>query len=446
MSTRRRRRRGLQLRLTTLYAVPFIIAVTAGIALFSFGESVSAPASETVGDVRIIRDPPTDFYEERMFRVIALTVLIASVVAVIGGWITAGRLLRPLRAIIATAQDISATSLDRRLGKTGDDDEFTDLAETLDSVFERLEAAFASQRRFVANASHELRTPLAAERALLQVALADPDATADTLREACREVLALGAAQERLVDALLTLASGEQGVEQAEPVDLAEIAAAAIRRRSSEAKVRGVRVDATLGPAVGAGDPRLAESLVANLVDNAVRYNIDGGWIEVVTSTVQDATPPTTQSTGSQTGRAAARLAAQGAGAPVRDAPGPAAGDGAPAARGVGRLLPWGAGAPVRGAAGATTRGAGSTVREVARLTVRNTGPAVPAEEIGRLLQPFQRLEGQRIGRAASGHGLGLAIVQAIATAHGATLRVLPRPEGGLDVTVDFPLPVDRIA
>ena len=444
MSTRRRRRRGLQLRLTTLYAVPFIIAVTAGIALFSFGETVSAPASETVGNVRIIREPPTEIYEERMLRVMVLTVLIASVVAVIGGWLTAGRLLRPLRAIIATAQDISATSLDRRLGKTGDDDEFTDLAETLDSVFERLEAAFASQRRFVANASHELRTPLAAERALLQVALADPDATADSLREACREVLALGAAQERLVDALLTLASGEQGIEQAEPVDLAEIAAAAIRRRSSEAKVRGVRVDATLDPAVGAGDPRLAESLVANLVDNAVRYNTDGGWIEVITSTVQDAGPPLAPSAG-QPMSTAVQPAAPGAGIRGRDAPGSAAERGTSAARGVGRLLPWGGKSSVRGAAGPAARGAGSAVREAARLTVRNTGPAVPAEEIGRLLQPFQRLEGQRIGRAASGHGLGLAIVQAIATAHGATLRVTPRPEGGLDVTVDFP-PADRSA
>jgi signal transduction histidine kinase len=294
-----------------------------------------------------------------------LTVLVASIIAVVGGWVTAGRVLRPLRAIIATAQEISATSLHRRLGKAGADDEFTDLAETLDSVFERLEAAFASQRRFVANASHELRTPLAAERALLQVALADPDATADTLREACREVLALGVAQERLVDALLTLASSEQGVEQDEPVDLAAIAAAALRRRSAEAKVRGVQVGSALGPAVGAGDPRLAESLVANLVDNAVRYNIDGGWIEVSTA----------------------------------------------------------------------------TVRGAARLTVRNTGPVVPAAEVARLLQPFQRLEGQRIGRSEAyghGHGLGLAIVQAIATAHGADLRVLSRPDGGLDVTVDF--------
>ncbi|UWZ59913.1 HAMP domain-containing histidine kinase [Dactylosporangium aurantiacum] len=352
------------MRLTLLYAVPFVLAVVSGIGLFTYGSAATAPADDIYHSPAT---PPPSPGDDRMLRIIVATVLLSSCIAVVGGWITAGRVLRPLRAIIATAQDISANSLNRRLGRLGrkdkdEDDEFTDLAETLDSVFERLEAAFASQRRFVANASHELRTPLAAERALLQVALADPDATVDTLREACQEVLALGAAQERLVDALLTLASGEQGVERDEPVDLAEIAAAALRRRADEAKVRGVRVDTGLGPAVGAGDPRLAESLVANLVDNAVRHNVDGGWVEVSTATV--------------------------------------------------------GGAP--------------------RLTVRNTGAVVPADEVERLLQPFQRLEGQRIGRRTEGHGLGLAIVQAIATAHGAALRVLPRPEGGLDVTVDF--------
>ncbi|MFC5001240.1 sensor histidine kinase [Dactylosporangium cerinum] len=352
-----RGRRVLQARLTALYAVPFLLAVVAGIGLFSYGSASSAPVGP--GSPGPTPEPPVG--DDQMLRIIVVTLLISCLLAVIGGWVIAGRVLRPLRTIIANARDISATSLHRRLGRTGSGDEFTELAETLDNVFERLEAAFASQRRFVANASHELRTPLAAERALLQVALADPAATTETLREACHEVLALGAAQERLVDALLTLASGEQGVEQDEPVDLALLATAALHRRSAETKVRGVRVGTSLAPALGAGDPRLAESLVANLVDNAVRHNVDGGWIEVSTVSVPGA----------------------------------------------------------------------------ARLTVRNTGPVVPAEQIGRLLQPFQRLEGQRLGRT-DGHGLGLAIVQAIATAHGASLQILPRPEGGLDITVDF--------
>ena len=143
-----------------------------------------------------------------------------------GGWLIAGRLLRPLRTITATARDISASNLNRRLSLDGRDDEFAELGETLDDLFGRLEASFESQRHFVANASHELRTPLTAERTLLQVALADPDATAPTLRAACEQVLALGDQQERLIEALLTLATSEGGIEQWEPFDLAAVAVA----------------------------------------------------------------------------------------------------------------------------------------------------------------------------------------------------------------------------
>ena len=101
----------------------------------------------------------------------------SSVVAVVLGWLIAGRFLRPLRTITTTARDISASNLSRRLSITGRDDEFAELGETLDDLFARLEASFQAQRHFVANASHELRTPLTAERTLLQLALADPDAT-----------------------------------------------------------------------------------------------------------------------------------------------------------------------------------------------------------------------------------------------------------------------------
>jgi signal transduction histidine kinase len=200
------------------------------------------------------------------------------------GWLIAGRFLRPLRTITATARDISASNLNRRLDLTGRNDEFKDLGETLDDLFGRLEASFESQRHFVANASHELRTPLAAERTLLQVALADPGATAGTLRETCQQVLVLGDRQERLIEALLTLASSERGVEEWEPFDLAEVAGKVIDDRRQEAEHRGLRVHAALTAAPATGDPRLAESLVANLVDNAIRHNVPGGRVEVWTT------------------------------------------------------------------------------------------------------------------------------------------------------------------
>jgi signal transduction histidine kinase len=207
------------------------------------------------------------------------------VVAVALGWLIAGRFLRPLRKITATARDISASNLSRRLSITGRDDEFAELGETLDDLFTRLEASFQAQRHFVANASHELRTPLTAERTLLQLALADPDATVQTLRSTCQQLLALGYQQERLIDALLTLASSERGIDQWAPFDLAEIAAKAIMDRRREADRRSIRIDTTLDTATATGDPNLAGSLVENLVDNAIRHNLDSGQIEISTAT-----------------------------------------------------------------------------------------------------------------------------------------------------------------
>jgi signal transduction histidine kinase len=222
--------------------------------------------------------------DKEIIGAIALPVVV--LLAVAGGWLIAGRLLRPLRTITATARDISASNLGRRLRLGGRHDEFAELGETLNGLFARLEAAFESQRHFVANASHELRTPLTAERTLLQVALADPAASTATLRSACEEVLALGDRQERLIAALLTLASGEGGVDVWEPFDLAEIAGNVVAARREDAGRRGIEVSTALSAATTKGDPRLAESLVANLVDNAIRYNVTGGRVAISTVSI----------------------------------------------------------------------------------------------------------------------------------------------------------------
>jgi signal transduction histidine kinase len=284
-------------------------------------------------------------------------------VALALGWLIAGRFLRPLRTITATARYISASNLSGRLGLAGRDDEFTELGETLDDLFARLEASFQAQRHFVANASHELRTPLTAERTLLQVALADPDATVETLRSTCQQLLALGEQQERLIEALLTLADSERGTDQRQPFDLAELAGQAIVNRRQEASRRGIRIDAALNPAPANGDPRLADSLVANLVNNAIQHNIDGGQVEISTAVAGDK----------------------------------------------------------------------------AILSLSNTGAMIPPGDVDRLFQPFQRIGIERAGHSG-GHGLGLAIVRAIAGVHGATLTAKARPEGGLDIQLSFPL------
>jgi signal transduction histidine kinase len=268
----------LQMQLALLYAG----FLTCGAALLlvpilTIHQSIPAGA-----DGRVIAGIQAGTQAQVIRSVAILAGLVIASLAV--GWLIAGRFLRPLRTITATARDISASNLNRRLDLTGRNDEFKDLGETLDDLFGRLEASFESQRHFVANASHELRTPLAAERTLLQVALADPQATAGTLRETCQQVLVLGDRQERLIEALLTLASSERGVEQWEPFDLAEVAGKVLDDRRQEAEHRRLRVRAALTAAPATGDPRLAESLVANLVDNAIRHNAAGGRVEVWTT------------------------------------------------------------------------------------------------------------------------------------------------------------------
>jgi signal transduction histidine kinase len=212
------------------------------------------------------------------FGPVALILLVLAAASLVFGWLLADRLLRPVRVITAAAREISATNLSRRLPLDRRENELTALGRTLNDLFARLEASFQAQRHFVASASHELRTPLTAERTLLQVALADPSADVATLRAACEQVLALGTQTERLIDGLLTLATGERGIERRESFDLADIAARVVQ-------TRGGGLSPTLDPAPIAGDPRLTESLVANLADNALAYNVPGGWADIRTET-----------------------------------------------------------------------------------------------------------------------------------------------------------------
>jgi signal transduction histidine kinase len=181
------------------------------------------------------------------------------------------------------AREISSSNLGLRIAPHGPDDELRDLGETFDDLLGRLERSFEAQRQFVANASHELRTPLARQRALVQYALSDPQPTLDTWRATFERVLVAEEQQERLLEALFTLARGERGLERRLPVDFADVAHGVLQSRGADVEALGLHVEARLEHAVVRGDPQLLERLAANLVENAVRYNVPNGEIEVTT-------------------------------------------------------------------------------------------------------------------------------------------------------------------
>jgi signal transduction histidine kinase len=228
-------------------------------------------------------------------------------------------------------------------------------------VLRPLEDSFEAQRQFVANASHELRTPLTLERAIVEVTLADSRASNETLRAMGERVLEIGEQQERMIDALLALARSERGLERHDPFDLSRLVREVIATRNPEIASRGLQLESDLEEARTSGDVSLAERLLANLIDNAARHNVDDGWVSVTTATAK------------------------------------------------GRAI----------------------------LTVSNSGPVVPEEDIERLFRPFQRIGNARASHGED-HGLGLSIVSAIASAHGAEVLAHARPEGGLHISVSF--------
>ncbi|HEY6315504.1 MAG TPA: HAMP domain-containing sensor histidine kinase [Streptosporangiaceae bacterium] len=293
-------RRTVRLRLTLLYGCLFLLS-GAGLLAVTYllvhnvlagpmrvlggslprnagGGIVHAPA-----DNGLLAQQAADLHQFLVQSAIALAIM--AVVSIGLGWLVAGRVLKPLRVMTATTRRISERSLHERLAVGGPDDELKDLSDTIDELLARLEAAFDSQRRFVSNASHELRTPLMLTQTMLQVALADPDLTLDSLRSTCQDVIAAGKDQAQLIDALLILARSQRGLDHRDPVDLAAVVADALHSAEATATTAGLTVDTTIQPALVAGDERLVRMLVTNLVNNAIRYNRPRGKIQILATT-----------------------------------------------------------------------------------------------------------------------------------------------------------------
>ncbi|WP_274385324.1 sensor histidine kinase [Streptosporangium sp. KLBMP 9127] len=292
-----------------------------------------------------------------------LALIGVGILALILGYFVADRALRPVAQMTAAARKMSENTLaHQRIDLKGPDDELKELADTFDEMLTRLNVAFHTQRRFAANASHELRTPLTINRTVLEIALSDPEASPD-LKTLGRTLLEVNARNERLIEGLLLLARSERELSVRQPVDVKDVAETALEQLATVTREAGVTVSSDLSPAVTTGDPVLLERCVANLVENAVKYNIpDSGKIWVRTGMVD------------------------------------------------GALL----------------------------VQVANTGPHVPAYEVGSLFEPFRRLAADRVD-SAKGAGLGLSIVRAVVQAHGGNVTAVPREGGGLVVTVRLP-------
>jgi signal transduction histidine kinase len=318
------RRRPVRLRLTMVYSGLFLaagavlLAVTYGLVAQSFGpappSATSAPASQYVAQAlaackagnlapaamakcentaeQSLNGVSKASVADQRSRTLAhlLDYSLATLAALVFastwlGWIVAGRALRPVHAITAAARRASEENLGERIALAGPDDELKELADTFDAMLGRLDAAFASQRRFVASASHELRTPLTVMRTAIDVTLAKPGRTPAQLEAMAVEVRHAADRAETLIEALLTLARSDRGTGPREPLDMAVLAEDALDAAAGAIRARPVTVQAVLEPALAVGDPVLVERLVTNLIDNAVRHNVPDGWVQVATGT-----------------------------------------------------------------------------------------------------------------------------------------------------------------
>ena len=234
------------------------------------------------GYYRVLVNARTDAVDDTLYQLLwwsAVGLVLTAAVSVGVGWLFAGRVLAPVHTITSRARAISADSLDERVSLGGPHDELRELADTFDSLLDRIHQAFAGERRLVATMSHELRTPLANQQVALDVALSDPTATAPELRAAAEVALDQNHRAARTIESLLTLARVQSGTQEPdhEPVDFdIVVAESAARSRTDD-----LDWHVELVPVTVFGDEELLERAVTNLVQNAVLHNVAGGSVDV---------------------------------------------------------------------------------------------------------------------------------------------------------------------
>jgi signal transduction histidine kinase len=295
--------RSIRVRLTLLYsAVLFLVAAVLVVSLY-LGLALSLrdePVSQSVlvervpvndgSRTEVRRYVPAGAFEDqvnkrtlRNLRTFSLGGLAALFVASLAvGWVIAGRVLAPIAHITSVAREIQARELSRRIELEGPDDELKRLADTFDSMLARLDLAFASQRRFVADASHELRTPLAIIKANLDLALTDAQATEESRATAAAVIRRAIDRMARLTDDLLALARLDAPAAAREPVALGAVLIDAREELAAAALVKGLEVEAAVEPGrIVHGDREVLKRAVTNLLDNAIRVAPEGSTVRL---------------------------------------------------------------------------------------------------------------------------------------------------------------------
>jgi len=275
-------------RLTLLYSLLFLICGAALLAItYSlFANFAISPPKEPFNPVMVQLQTAMStvrsngLHRLQLYSGIALAIM--AIVSIVLGWLLAGRVLAPLRTITATADRISDTSLHERLGMSGPRDELRLLADTIDRLLARLEAAFDAQQRFVANASHELRTPLAMMRTTLDVAIAKPGGVPAQTRELDAELRVDLDHADQLLESFLTLAHAENGqLDEHNRVALEPLIHSALSDRADQIAAKDLTVETDLDAVEVAGSPTLLQRMLENMIENAVRHTQPGGLIEI---------------------------------------------------------------------------------------------------------------------------------------------------------------------
>lgn len=262
------------------------VAATPGLPPDTEVDIVTADGATVTVSAGAVQEALRDQARDAILRTGGLAFGFVVIAGAAASYLIAGRVLRPVTDLTETAKRLSTATLAERISYTGARDELADLADAFDEMVARLEAAFAGQQRFAANASHELRTPLTLIRTEVDVALADPDASAQELRSSAEIVREATIRADALVESLLVLARSEaeaaHGVlTRREPVDLAGLVPGALAAIGAETTEGDVSIDLQLAAAPTMGDPELLNRLVGNLVENAVRHNHEGGAVSI---------------------------------------------------------------------------------------------------------------------------------------------------------------------